>query len=93
MTSNNLADGLFDKRDLVYDDKRDEYRCQAGRIAIYQYTADERGQALHRYRSSDCPQCLMKPQCTTGKNRRITRWEREDILDVFKNAWTARLRP
>jgi len=35
MTSNNLADGLFDKRDFAYDDKNDEYRCPAGRIAIY----------------------------------------------------------
>ena len=34
MTSNNLADGLFDKRDFAYDAKTDEYRCPAGKIAI-----------------------------------------------------------
>jgi hypothetical protein len=28
MTSNNAAAGLFDKRDFVYDDKADQYRCQ-----------------------------------------------------------------
>jgi len=31
MTSNNLAEGLFDKRDFVYDAKKDEYRCPAGK--------------------------------------------------------------
>lgn len=36
MNSNNLAEGLFDKRDFVYDAKNDEYRCPAGRIAIWQ---------------------------------------------------------
>lgn len=38
MTSNNLAEGLFDKRDFVYDAKNDEYRCPARRIAIYRFT-------------------------------------------------------
>jgi transposase len=84
MTSNNLADGLFGKRDFVYDDKRNEYRCPAGRIAIYRFTAEERGKVLHKYWSSDCPQCSMKPQCTKGINRRISRWEHEDMLDVVQ---------
>jgi hypothetical protein len=82
MTSNNLADGLFDKRDFVYDDKKDEYRCPAGRIAIYRFTTEEAGQ--HKYWSSACPQCPMKPRCTKGKYRRIARWEHEDILDVVQ---------
>ena len=34
LTSNNKADGLFDKRDFKYDAKRDEYRCPAGKRAI-----------------------------------------------------------
>ncbi|WP_418315762.1 IS1182 family transposase [Piscinibacter sakaiensis] len=84
MTSNNLADGLFDKRDFVYDGEKDEYRCPAGRIAIHRFTSEERGKILHKYWSSDCPQCPMKPQCTTSKNRRIARWEHDDILDVVQ---------
>ena len=84
MTSNNLADGLFDKRDFVYDDKNDAYRCPAGRIAIYRFTAEEGGKTLHKYWSSDCPQCAMKPRCTKGKYRRIARWEHEDVLDVVR---------
>jgi hypothetical protein len=84
MTSNNLAAGLFDKRDFVYDAKKDEYRCPAGRIAIYRFTSDEGGKTLHKYWSSDCPQCPMKPRCTKSKYRRIARWEHEDVLDVVQ---------
>lgn len=32
MTSNNLAAGRFDKRDFVYDEHKDEYRCPAARV-------------------------------------------------------------
>ena len=84
MTSNNLAEGLFDKRDFVYDAKHDQYRCPAGKIAIYRFTTEEAGKTLHKYWSSDCPQCPMKPRCTRGQNRRIARWEHEDILDVVQ---------
>jgi hypothetical protein len=84
MTSNNLADGLFDKRDFVYDARNDEYRCPAGKIAIYRFTAEEAGKIQHKYWSSDCPHCPMKPRCTKGKYRRISRWEHEDILDVVQ---------
>lgn len=84
MTSNNLAEGLFDKRDFVYEAKRDQYRCPAGKIAIYRFTTEEAGKTLHKYWSSDCPQCPMKPRCTKGQNRRISRWEHEDVLDVVQ---------
>lgn len=52
MTSNNLADGRFDKRDFVYDQNRDGYRCPAGQIAIYRFTAVEHGKTLHKHWSS-----------------------------------------
>jgi hypothetical protein len=84
MTSNNLAEGLFDKRDFVYDAKKDEYRCPAGRVAIYRFTSEEGGKTLHKYWSSDCPQCPMKPRCTTGTYRRIARWEHEDTLEIVQ---------
>jgi len=84
MTSNNLAEGLFDKRDFVYDEHRDEYRCPAGQIAIHRYTAVERGKTLHKYWSSACPTCPMKPRCTTGSNRRIARWEHESVLEMVQ---------
>jgi hypothetical protein len=41
----------------------------------------EKGQNLHRYWSSNCQACALKSNCTTGKQRRVTRWEHEDILE------------
>ena len=84
MTSNNAAAGLFDKRDFIYDDKTDTYRCPAGSIAVHRMTSEEAGKIQHKYWSSDCPRCPMKPRCTHGKERRISRWEHEDILDVVQ---------
>ena len=81
MTSNNRAAGLFDKRDFVYDAKRDEYRCPAGERAIWRFKNEERGQVLHHYWTSACPGCSMRSQCTTNNYRRISRWEHEDVLD------------
>jgi transposase len=84
LTSNNRAEGLFDKRDFLYDERKDEYRCPAGQIAIYRYTADEAGKTVHKYWSSACPGCPLKSRCTTAPNRRIARWEHEGILDVVQ---------
>lgn len=81
LTSNNKAAGLFDKRDFTYLAERNEYRCPAGQSAIWRQTTVEKGMTLHRYWSSACPKCPMKAQCTTGTNRRVTRWEHEDILE------------
>ena len=81
LTSNNKAAGLFDKRDFIYIAKADEYRCPAGQRAIHRMATIEHGLTLHRYWSSACPTCPMKAQCTTGTNRRITRWEHEDVLE------------
>ena len=80
-TSNNKAAGLFDKRDFVYIEADDEYRCPAGKRAIRRFTRVEAGLTIHRYWSSACPRCPIKTQCTTGKYRRISRWEHEAVLD------------
>ncbi|MBT6110765.1 MAG: transposase, partial [Rhodospirillales bacterium] len=34
-----------------------------------------------RYWTNTCRRCAIKGQCTTGKQRRITRWEHEHLLD------------
>ena len=80
-TSNNKAKGLFVKPDFVYLADEDVYRCPAGEHLIYHYTNEERGLILHRYWTNACKSCPIKDRCTTGKERRITRWEREDVLE------------
>lgn len=84
-TSNNQARGLFGKRDFIYKPEDDEYECPAGERAIFRYNYQERGKTLRRYWSSACVNCKMKPQCTTGVQRRISRWEHEAVLDDLGN--------
>jgi len=84
-TSGNQSKGLFGKRDFIYKSEADAYECPAGERAIYRFTAQEKGKTIKRYWSSACPHCALKPQCTTGVNRRISRWEHEDVLDVVED--------
>jgi transposase len=84
LTSGSKADGRFDKRDFIYDSKRDEYRCPAGERAIWRQTTIEKGMTLHRYWPSACPRCPIKSQCTTGDYRRVTRWEHEQVLEAMQ---------
>ncbi len=84
-TSNNQSKGLYGKRDFRYIEEDDEYECPAGKRAKWRFTTEERGKTLHKYWSSDCPTCADKAKCTTGVNRRITRWEHEAILDEMQD--------
>ena len=39
---------------------------------------------LRRYWTDLCPRCSLKAQCTTGKERRISRWEHEEVLEAVQ---------
>ena len=80
-TSMNKAAGFFGRERFIYDVNKDEYRCPAGERAIWRLASIERGLLLHKYWSSACPHCTIKSQCTTSINRRIHRWEHEDVLE------------
>ena len=84
-TSGNQAKGYFGKRDFIYHSKEDEYECPAGERAIYRTSREENGKIIRRYWSSSCVRCAMKTQCTTGKERRISRWEHEAVLDQLED--------
>ena len=83
-TSNNKADGLFDKSDFIYEADKDAYRCPAGQVLKYRFTSVERGMTLHGYWSSHCQGCELKAKCTLGKERRVRRWEHEAVLDAMQ---------
>jgi hypothetical protein len=80
-TSGNRARGLFDRSDFRYLPSEDAYRCPAGETLNWRMTTQEKGQNLQRYWSSNCQSCPLKSHCTTGKERRVTRWEHEEILE------------
>ncbi len=83
-TSGNQAKGLFGKRDFIYDSKRDAYTCPGDEVAIYRFSNEERGNIIRRYWSSSCVGCSLKAQCTTGKYRRISRGENENLLEKIE---------
>jgi hypothetical protein len=39
---------------------------------------------LHVYWTTACLACPLKPQCTTGTERRIKRWEHEAVIDAMQ---------
>jgi len=84
MTSNAKAEGRFGKQDFVYLGDEDVYRCPAGEKLKYHYTNEENGQKLRRYWTNACQHCALKSRCTTGKERRITRWEHEHVLEAVQ---------
>lgn len=85
MTSRAKAEGRFGKADFVYLPEQDVYRCPAGDMLTYRYTNVEAGLTLSRYWTSACPKCPIKAQCTPGKERRVTRWEHESVLEAMQN--------
>src|SRR5262249_21278868 len=84
MTSGAKSAGRFGKQDFVYLAAQNVYRCPAGEKLKYRFTAEEQGQKLHRYWTDACPTCPIKAQCTTGKQRRITRWEHEEVVEAVQ---------
>jgi transposase len=84
MTSGMEARGRFGKQDFVYLADEDVYRCPAGEMLKYHYTNEENGQKLRRYWTNACRDCALKPRCTTGKERRIARWEHEPVLEAVQ---------
>jgi transposase len=83
-TSSNRKKGRFVKADFVYVAADDVYLCPAGERLSYRYTRQENGLNLRRYWTNVCQRCAIKDQCTTGKERRITRWEHEHVLEAVE---------
>ena len=78
------SEGRFGKQDFAYLADEDVYRCPAGEKLRYYYTNEENGQKLRNYWTNACRTCPLKPQCTTGPQRRIKRWEHEDVLEAVQ---------
>ena len=84
MTSRAKKQGRFGKEDFRYVSRDDVYVCPAGEDLIYRYAREQAGLVLHYYWTGACADCAMKIQCTPGKERRIARWEHEDVLEAVQ---------
>lgn len=84
MTSGAKADGRFNNDAFVYDGAKNKYICPAGEALIWHYFYVEKGLKLHHYWSSKCQGCVLKLQCTPSTERRVRRWEHEDVLEEMQ---------
>lgn len=74
----------FGKQDFSYIAASDEYRCPADQLLTRRHSSVEDGMLLHSYRFSGCQSCTMQKQCTTGKERRLKRWEHETVVEAMQ---------
>ncbi len=81
LTSGNRSKARFVKQDFRYVAGDNVYICPAGERLTYRYTNEEKGLTLRRYWSNACLGCAIRQRCTTGRERRITRWGHEHVLE------------
>jgi hypothetical protein len=84
MTSNAKTEGRFGKQDFRYVAEEDVYVCPAGQKLAYYFTTEDKGLLLRRYRTNACQSCLIKRDCTTAKERLISRWEHEHVIEAVQ---------
>jgi transposase len=97
LTSGNRLKNMFVKEDFRYVADDDVYICPAGERLVHHFTNVEKGMTLRRYWTNACRTCAMKDRCTTGKERRITRWEHEHVVEAVErrldeNPWMMQAR-
>jgi transposase len=90
LTSGSRAAGRFDKEDFHYNVESDHYRCPEGEVLQRRFDTVEKGKMMHVYFApvSTCRDCKIKSKCTTSNQRRIRRWEHEELLEVMEEELT-----
>ncbi|GEM_PF-1340220 len=82
-TSRARYEGRFGKPDFVYVPEQDVCRCPAGEMLKNRLQSEERVLKINRYWASTCQTCAIKSRCTPGKERRVSRWEHEDVIEAY----------
>ena len=85
ITSGARAEGRFGKPDFIYQPDSDTYLCPAGEALAKRSTSIEHGLVLNRYWSRNCGRCKLKQDCTPGTERRVTRWEYEQVIEAMQD--------
>ncbi|TGD61994.1 IS1182 family transposase [Tabrizicola sp. WMC-M-20] len=81
-TSGARSKGHYVKADFAYDHSADIYRCPAGQALTHRTTTEQQGLQMRRYWTNDCKTCALKKHCTTGYERRVSRWEHEHLVET-----------
>lgn len=83
-TSSNRKKGMFVKSDFRYVPEEDVYICPADETLDWHFVTEEAGLVVSRYWTTACGSCSLKSRCTTGKERRISRWEHEPLVEAMQ---------
>jgi len=75
------ADGKFVRADFTYDKDRDLYICPGGKQLKTSGTVHDGITIKYIAKRSDCAICPLKPNCTSGRERRISRDLNEEARD------------
>ena len=75
------ADGKFVRANFHYDRERDLYVCPGGKELKTSGTAHDGTTLKYVAKRSDCSRCPLKPECTTGRERRVQRDVNQDARD------------
>jgi len=81
-TSGKRAKGQYTRSDFIYDAKHDAYDCPARQRMTYRFSTEDKGKKMRVYMTRHCAACPLKAKCTTGKQRRIKRWQHEHVLEA-----------
>ena len=75
------ADGKFVRSDFDYNKERDLYVCPGGKELKTSGMVHDGTTIKYIAKRSDCSYCPLKPNCTTGRERRISRDVNQEARD------------
>ena len=78
------ADGRFVRDDFTYDRDRDLYICPGDKELKTSGTVHDGTTIKYIAKRSDCSICPLKPNCTSGRERRISRDVNEEARDYTR---------
>jgi hypothetical protein len=81
-TSGARTKGHFVKADFAYNHDADIYRCPAGQALTTAPRPNSRGCKCGATGRGGFTRCEIKNCCTTGKERRVSLWEHEHLVEV-----------
>ena len=78
-------EGKFTRADFIYDKDLDLYRCPGGKELKTSGTVFDNTTIKYLAKRSDCARCPLKPRCTTGRERRISRDVNQEARDYTQS--------
>ena len=78
-------DGKFTRAEFAYDKERDLYICPGGKKLKTSGTVHDGATIKYIAKRSDCASCPLKPQCTSGRERRVQRDVNQEARDYTQS--------